>query len=127
MANLVGTTAAANYLKARETTQLGTRRLAFFQVDMNTDVATNYTDSDSLFSKAIRGLQTVTEIYAIGVPNNQNFTVVAAADTASYDEGDTTGNGLRNSKLEAAINEATGASSVVFDGLLRGWNIENDC
>lgn len=127
MANLIGTDFARNYVKAVETSQMGTRELAYFQVDMNTDVETNYTNSNSLFAQAIRGLQTVVEIYAIGRPNGQQFTVIAASDTAPRDSGDSIGNGNRNSILEDAVNAATGASCAVFDGLLNGWSIENDC
>jgi hypothetical protein len=127
MANLVGTTLAQNYQKAKETTLMGTRNLAFFQVDMNTDVETDYTNPNSLFAKAIRGLQMRVELYGIGVPNGQEFTVIASADTAPFDAGDTAGDGNRNSVLEDAIDEATGASSRVFNGNLNGWNIENDC
>jgi hypothetical protein len=127
MANLVGSSVATNYLKARETTQMGTRNLAFFQVDMNTDVETNYTNSDSLYAKAIRGLQMRVELYGIGLPNGSNFTVIASADTAPFDSGDTAGDGNRNSVLEDAVDAATGASSRVFNGRLNGWSIENDC
>jgi hypothetical protein len=127
MANLVGTDFARNYVKAVETSQMGTRQLAFFQVDMNTDVETNYTNSNSLYAQAIRGLQTVVELYAIGKPNGSNFTVIVAADTAPYDSGDVPGDGNRNSILEDAVDAATGESSRIFDGLLNGWNIENDC
>ena len=44
MPSLVGTTIARNYVKAVETSKMGTRELAFFQVDMNTDVTTGYTN-----------------------------------------------------------------------------------
>ncbi len=127
MANLIGTDFARNYVKAVETSQMGTRQLAFFQVDMNTDVETNYTNSNSLYAQAIRGLQTLVELYAIGKPNGSNFTVIAAADTAPYDSGDVPGDGNRNSILENAVDAATGESSRIFNGLLNGWSIENDC
>jgi len=127
MADLTGTSFARNYVKAAATSTMGTRELAYFQVDMNTDVETNYTDSNSLYAQAIRGLQTVVELYAIGIPNGQEFTVIAAADTAPYDSGDAPGDGNRNAKLEAVVNAATGESSRIFNGLLNGWNIENDC
>jgi hypothetical protein len=127
MPSLVGTTIARNYVKAVETSKMGTRELAFFQVDMNTDVATGYTDSDSLYAKAVKGIQTVVETYAVGVPNGEWFTVVAAADTATFDSGESNGDGNRNSKIEAAINEATGESCRVFNGKLEGDAITNDC
>jgi hypothetical protein len=127
MASLVGETVARNHVKAVETSKMGTRELAYFQVDMNVDAETNYTDSNSVYAQAIKGIQTVVEIYAVGKPNGQEFTVIAASDTAPRDSGDTIANGLRNSVIEAAINNATGASCRVFDGLLDGWSITNDC
>ena len=126
MANLVGTSIARNYLKAVETTNMGTRKLAFFQVELS-GVHTNYTDSNSLFAKAVRGLETVIEIYGVGVPSSNQFTVIASDDTAPRPAGHTTGDGARNSILEAAVDAATGGSSSVWDGLLTGWNIANDC
>lgn len=126
MANLIGTSIARNYAKAREISQMGTRELAFFQVDLS-GVATDYTDSDSLFAKAIRGLETVVELYSIGTPSGNYFTVIAAADTAPFDAGSSNGDGTSNSILEAAVDAATGGSCSVYNGLLTGWSIDNDC
>ena len=127
MANLVGTTVAENYLKARETTTMGTRDLAFFQVDMGTDVETNYTNSDSLFAKAIRGLQQRVELYAIGTPNGNWFTVVASSTTAPMGEGQVAQDGDRVSDIESAINDAAGVDCAVWNALLNGSNLENNC
>ena len=109
MANLVGTSIARNYLKAVETTNMGTRKLAFFQVELS-GVHTNYTDSNSLFAKAVRGLETVIEIYGVGVPSSNQFTVIASDDTAPRPAGHSTADGERNSILEAAVDAATGGS-----------------
>ena len=80
-----------------------------------------------MFAKAVRGLETVVEIYGVGIPESNNFTVIASDDTAPRPAGHTTGDGARNSILEAAVDAATGGSSNVWDGLLTGWNIANDC
>lgn len=127
MANLVGTTLAQNYQKAKETTLMGTRNLAFFQVDMNTDVETDYTNPNSLFAKAIRGLQMRCELYGIGKPNGNYFTVIASAETAPFDAGESAGDQNANTILKAAVDASTGESCSVFNGELLGWNIENDC
>lgn len=126
MANLVGTAVAQNYLKAVETTQMGTRQLAFFQVRIS-GASTNYTDSDSTFAKAIRGMQSVVEIYGISRPSGDEFTVIASADTAPFPANRSNGDGNRNSILEDAVDAATGGSSTIFNGLFRGFTIENDC
>ena len=126
MANLVGTSIARNYVKADATTQMGTRELAFFQVEIS-GASTNYQDSDSTYSKAIRGLQTVVELYGVGRPSGNQFVVIASADTAPFDSGESNGDGNRNAKIEAAVNAATGGSSTVWNALLNGWNLENDC
>jgi hypothetical protein len=127
MATLVGETTARHYEKAVQTSLMGTRELAYIQVDMNTDVATDYTEPNSLYAKAIKGLQAAIEIYAVGRPSGTYFTVIAASDTLPRDPGDYLADGDRNSILEDAVDAATGANSRVFDGILTGWNIDNDC
>lgn len=127
MPSLVGTSAAANYLKASPTTKMGTRELLFLQIDMNTDVETGYTDSNSLYAKAIRGLELVCEVYAIGTPNGNWFTAVVAADTAPLNANQAPQDGSRVTAIETAVNSATSASSNVWNAFLNGSNIENDC
>jgi len=127
MPSLVGETTARHYEKAVETSLMGTRQLAYIQVDMGTDVATDYTEPNSLYAKAIKGLQTTIELYAVGAPSGEKFTVIAATDTLPRDSGDYLADGDRNSILEDAVDAATGANSRVFDGILQGWNIDNDC
>jgi hypothetical protein len=81
MPSLLGTTVAANYGKmtAQQTygvgevySNFGTRQLAFFKIalaNVNNDGAGGtYTDANSLFSKAVRGLQLNTEVYYISAP-----------------------------------------------------------
>lgn len=128
MPSLIGTDLTKNYQVTKPTTKFGTRELAYFQVDMGTDVATDYALPNSLYSKAVRGLQSRVEIYGVGVPSGSNFTVIAAADTAAFDAGHSNQDRLRVTLLEEAINQATNLSGVaVWSGLLTGWSIDNNC
>ena len=127
MPSLIGTAVAANYAKAQPSTQFGTRELLFLQVDMGGDVETGYTASDSLYAKAIRGLQTTVELYGVGTPNGNWFTAIASANTAPLNAGQAVADGGRVTAIENAINAAAGVSCSVFNGFLNGSNIENDC
>jgi hypothetical protein len=116
-----------NGLKTQPSTTFGTRQLLFLQVDMQTDVATGYLNSDSLYSQAIRGMQTVCEVYGVGVPSTDYFTVLAAFDTAPMDDGQTAADQARIADIETAIDDATGETSRVWNGELVGWSIDNNC
>jgi hypothetical protein len=128
MPTLVGSSIAANHAKALETSQLGTRRQVFFMVDMGVDVETNYTDSDSLYSKAVRAIQTVAEIYTVGKPSSQNFIVSVAFETVPTDSPDDldTNQGT-NGVLEEVIDEACATSCDVYNAHLNGNDVEYDC
>jgi hypothetical protein len=128
MPDLYSSDLGANARKTVDTSKFGTRELSFHQVENLNGVGTNYTDSDSLFFKAVRALQEQVEIYAVGTPSANDFTVVIAADTCPYDDGDSNGDGNRNSRLEGIIEAATGDSSVtVWNSKLRGNFLDNDC
>jgi hypothetical protein len=75
-----GINVAANYLKTKPSTRFATRQLAFMQVDC-TGIQNNWGDSNSLFTKVVRGVQLVAEIYAVGTPDSDALIVVVAADT----------------------------------------------
>ena len=75
----------ANYLKAKPSTRFSTRQLAFVEVEV-TGCHTNYTNPDSLYSRAIRGVQAVAEVYAVGIPSANKFMVVVAQDTDGADD-----------------------------------------
>lgn len=126
MADLVGTTIARNYLKAVETSKMGTRELAVVVVDMNTDVTTDYTDSNSLFAQAVRSLQTVVEMYAVFAPSGNIFTMLVAADTLPQDEGESAGDGNRISGVSTVVSDATGESVDVWNASIDGDNINYD-
>ena len=86
----------ANYLVAKPSTKFSTRELAFVVIDY--DSSTYFNDgfgSNSKFSKVVRAMQIVAEVYAVGTPANGVVTIVVAKDTTS--DGDaTTIAGLEN-------------------------------
>ena len=129
MPSLVGTTIARNYEKAIETSKMGTRELAVLVVDMNTDVYAGYTDSNSLFAKAVRSLQTTVEMYAVFPPAasaGEIFTMLVAADTLPQDSGDVIGDGNKLNAVSTIVSNATGASVNVWNGNLAGDSISYD-
>jgi hypothetical protein len=118
---------ARNYQKTQDTTTLGTRQLAFLVVDVNQNVETDYLLPNSLYSQAVRGLQQCTELYVIGEPNGENFTVVVAAGTAPFGEGQAVGDGNRVQYIEERVNAAIGGGNVrVWNAKLRGNNLNYD-
>jgi hypothetical protein len=76
----------ANYLKAKPSTRFATRQLQFVEIEV-TGCHTYPYLSDSLYSRAIRGVQTVAEVYAVGRPSSNKFMVVIAQDTDGADDG----------------------------------------
>ena len=80
-----GLTVSANYLKAKPSTRFSTRQLQFVEIEV-TGCASDPYDTDSLYSRAIRGVQTVAEVYAVGRPNSNKFMVVIAQDTDGADD-----------------------------------------
>lgn len=127
MPSLIGTPVAANYQKAQPSTMFGTRELAFLQINLDGNVESGYTNSDSLYAQAIRGLQSVCELYAVGTPNGSWFTAVVAATTAPYNNGQHAQDGNTVSAIENAISATTDTSCTVWNARLNGANIENNC
>jgi hypothetical protein len=115
-------------------TQFGTRQLRFLKVvgtesDGSTavDFSATYTAANSDFAVAVRTIQTMAEIYAVGTPDSTGFIVVVAADTAN---SSASGNGtnpiattytLLESAIVAALGNGGSSSSTVseltFDGV----------
>lgn len=114
-------------LKTQPSTQFGTRTLQFLQINMGTDVETNYLNSDSLYSQAVRALQQVAELYGVGKPNGDWFTAIVSADTLPYNAGQQPADQDRITAVETAINDATGESVSVWNSELNGSSLENDC
>ena len=83
MPSLIGTTVAANYLVAQPSTQFGTRQLSVLNIAI-ANVANNYADADSLFSKSVRALQQTAEIWAVFTPvddTTDSFNVIISTDS----------------------------------------------
>ena len=107
-------------------TNFATRTVAFLQVDMGTDVETNYNHVGSLYQKAVQGLQQIGELYGLGQPNGNWFTAIVSADTFPLDgQLPQSGNDLASAK--AAVDSATGGSCTVWNARVNGSNIENNC
>ena len=70
----------ANYLVTKPSTRFATRQLAFMQIDC-TDIQDNWSEPNSLFTKVVRGVQLVAEVYAVGTPFDNALVVVVGADT----------------------------------------------
>jgi D-serine deaminase-like pyridoxal phosphate-dependent protein len=74
----------------------------------------SYQDSNSLFSKAVRALQTYAEVYAVYAPTANAFFAVVSLDTANSSDsgnGDTdgaigTGYGLLEAAVQANLNSS---------------------
>lgn len=114
-----------NALKTSPTDHMGTRDMVFFVVDL-TGVATDYADANSLYHKAVSGLQTTVELYAVGMPYNDRFLAIASGNTAPFADGQYQGDGQDNLILAAAVTAATGESCNVWNALLEGDNFSYD-
>lgn len=107
-----------NWERTFPLTQMGTAELEFFVVDMGVDIETGATLSDSLYSRAIRGLQARTELYLIGQPNGNLFTFAARESTIpDANPGAISG---QCASLENAIAEASGDDTVLSISLNNG-------
>ncbi len=83
MPSLVGSSVAANYLKAAPSSQFGTRHLEVIKVAI-ADVFVDHALANSLFSKSVRALQQTAEVYAVFTPINDTddyFHAIIATDT----------------------------------------------
>lgn len=125
MPSVIDSVVGANYLKARPSTRFATRQLAFFTVTIS-GVHTDYLDSDSLYSRAIRAVQQNAEIYAVGLPAANDFVVIVAQDTAN--DGDNTDDGLNG--MADTLSTATGgtvtAVHLAGDALVSGLMAYSD-
>ena len=83
---------ALNYRKTRETTNLGTRKLAFYTcLFYGADLVASKDDSNGLYSQLVQTLQQAgAEIYWLGQPHNLNETFIRNWDYLNfYQRGDT--------------------------------------
>ncbi len=93
MPSLVGSTVAANYLKAKPSTQFGTRQLTVVKIEID-GVFVSHADANSLFSKSVRALQQTAEVWAVFTPvdtTTDYFHAIIATDTQW--DGDTAAQG----------------------------------
>jgi len=108
-------------------TTFATRKLAFVVVDMNTDVETDFDTIGSTYQKAVQGIQQIAEIYALGQPNGQLFTVILSDDTLPYDDGQEFADGGENSPLSRVIRESSGVQGAwAWNARLDGNNLNYD-
>jgi hypothetical protein len=114
-----------NWQKAAPSIKFGTPELDFYVVDLGTDVETDYELSNSLFSQAVRGIQLVANLYMVGTPSGNSFTIAVARGTCpGSNPGAITGT---NSFLQDAVDAATGESSSVYYAAFDGASfIYND-
>jgi len=104
----------ANYLKAKPSTRFSTRQLAFVEIEV-TGCHTNYADTDSLYSRAIRGVQAVAEVYAVGLPATNKFMVVIAQDTDGADD---------NNDINTPDGDTQSMADAVRDSVEGNGNLE---
>lgn len=95
-----------NYLKTKPSTRFATRQLAFYDVNIS-GVHTNYADSNSVYTRAVRAIQTQAEIYAVGLPASDHFIVVVAQDTAN--DGQSV-DAYENNDMAQSLSTATGGT-----------------
>jgi hypothetical protein len=138
MPSLLGTTVTANYGKmtAQDSyatgpafSNFGTRSLRLLKVvttggtndlTKGSDGATGaYTDSNSPFSRAVRALQTMAEVYVVGVPDATSFLVLVTGDTVNDATTSSNVAGTTYNALEAVIGaslNASGSATVTATG-----------
>jgi hypothetical protein len=120
------TTFARNFEKADVSTIMGTRKLKYYKVVVNSggvidmskgDLAgtggTSYTDPSSLYAKSIIALQGFFEIYAVLTPGTGGFIFVVAEDTANGAEPSSNIQATTFGAAEAAVKAATAAVTSV--------------
>lgn len=128
MASLLDTIVTANYLKTSPSSLFGTRSFRFLDIKVsgagiglvdftkqkvastdgvNYDTTTGvYSDSNSWFAGAVRALQTVAEVYLIGIPDADEFVVIVADQTADGAEANSNVQATTFGKAEAVIKAA---------------------
>lgn len=143
MPSLLNTQVSANYGKMvpQQTygtginfTNFATRNVRFISVTVaggtndltkGADGATGaYTDSLSLYSKAVRALQTTAEVYMVFVPDATSFVAIVADDTANdSDTGTNLPSGWGDTEAFISQNLNTGATVSIGTGTWAGKTI----
>jgi hypothetical protein len=131
MPSLLTTDVAANYgrMTAQDSyatgpafSNFGTRSLRLLKVvtsggtndlTKGTDGATGaYTDANSVFARCVRGIQTMAEVYVVGVPDATSFLVLVTGDTVNDAAASSNTAGTTYGAMEAAIVASMNASGV---------------
>jgi hypothetical protein len=126
-------TLGANTRKANQVYNTGTRQLAFLQLSVTCvtdDIATNYTDPDSNFSKLMRILQQRVEIYGVGQPSGTEVTIIISKDSLALTEAEEADPGDNADIIKDTIEAESALFSSAFvqwGSKISGWSIENDC
>ena len=117
----VATGVAANYLKAKPSTQFGTRQLTVLNI-AQAGVFVDHALPNSLFSKTVRALQQTAEVWAVFTPvdaGTDSFNVIIATDTQwdgvgapQTSQGGTAGDASYDA-LEASIQTGSGVAATV--------------
>jgi hypothetical protein len=104
-------TVTANYARTKPSTRFSTRQLQILVINLE-GVATDPYAPNSLYSKAVRGVQTAAEIQMLGEPSDGAFIVVVALDTLNDGEdtliGIEQGGQLADSAYTHGPNDQTG-------------------
>jgi hypothetical protein len=104
-------TVTANYARTKPSTRFSTRQLQILVIGI-TGVATDPYAPNSLYSKAVRGIQTAAEIQMLGEPSSDYFIVVVALDTLNDGEdtliGAEQGGQLADDSYTHGPNDQTG-------------------
>ena len=109
---------AANYLKAKPSTQFGTRQLSVLTITQ-TGIHTTHANANSLFSKTIRAIQQTAEIHAVFTPVTDAVNVIISTDSQwdgtgapQASQGGTAGDGTFTA-MEASILAGAGVAATV--------------
>jgi hypothetical protein len=111
-----------NWQKAAPSSTFGTPALDFYVIDLGTDVEDGWADSNSMFSRAVRGVQLVANLYFVGRPNGNQFTVAVASNTCPGRNPGAIG-GV-NTILQDAINSTTGTECAAYYAAFDGDNLD---
>jgi hypothetical protein len=121
-----------NGLKTQPSTKFGTPELEFLVVTINDNEANSfnaegeYLDSNSDYSKAVRALQTVADVYAVFEPSSDRFTAIVHSNTLPKDAGEAAGDGGANNTVTSILSNVIGFSVTVWAAELVGDNLNYD-
>ena len=121
-----------NGLKTQPSSKFGTPELEFLVVVINDSEANTfnaegeYLDSNSAYSKAVRGLQTVGDVFAVFEPSFDRFTAIVHSNTLPKDAGESAGDGGANNTLTDILSEVLGFDVIVWSAELTGDNLNYD-